>query len=1591
MKDRIWLIAGILLLAAALSLSQASADSVSGSAGPQLRYYIDSGNVLHITGTGAMNEGYEDPRMEASWDFGGNSQNTDPWIDWGWRRNIRGAILEEGVTSISSRAFAECSQMEFITLPSTLTSIGLEVFDGCDKLREIDLPENVKQLSGRTFTGSGLSAINVSPDNPSFASENGVLYTKDRTRLIRFPPRKAGRFTLPDRVITVGNEAFAGSVLNELTLHEGITNIGKYTFLGARIARVVFLAESLSFDDFAIERANIGELDMTNVRQLSYKDEGGLGSTFTLNVRSLSILLNAQASIGYIEDCLNYDTSYVWGPSYTLKVAGEEITDLVIPEGITSIRPGAFAGCSSIRTVRYPASLNEIGSNAFYKCVNLIPTAPPAGVTMGKGVFYGCKTQSEAEIYASQMSRTEVEGGVRITYSGALLPGGLVPADTVEAVLLDPYVKTIADNAFINCTKLKDVVFPESLTAIGKGAFRNCRSLAQIAWPDQIAEIGDDMFNGCVSLSSVTIPDGVTAIGANAFKGCDQLTSVTVPDSVSVIADGAFDPGVTIVCSRYSPAHSYAVEKGLKYSLNGSMASIYWTKNGTDLKVSGGGDVPALNAAGRPAWGADITQALIQEGVAGIGAYAFNGCSRLNYIFIPDSVTQIADNAFTGCEDLTVRSSAEAYAHTWALQHGFAWEKRAGTCGDQVHWLLDNDRVLHLSGSGRMSDYTSVSETPWGGLITGLHMTGGITYIGAHAFDGCVRLTGITLNVALEEIGDSAFRECLGLAALTLPDSLTRIGQDAFTGCTALKTLTVGSGLTDIGDRAFSGCAGLKSVTLPAGLLSIGAKAFAGAAITEVTIPDSVSYIGDLAFDSGVTVACSPDGYAHGWAVAAGLSWTARYSGATAGGLTWTLDASSGALVIGGSGTIPAYAPGAAPWGDAFTGLTVAEGVTGIAANAFKGCGNIQTVDLPNSLLTIGESAFEDCTGLKSLQLSPYKQGVPSLKAIGPRAFKNCTALNTYTLVIPTNVETLGDECFYGDRALQGVTLSGAITRVGSYCFAGCTSMTGIGSSSYINGVYAPERLPVAVIGDHAFMNCSSLKTAGLPRRTRTVGASAFEGCKALATVSLPAEITTVGANAYKNCTALESITLPDGLTSLGNACFIYCKNLRSITIPDSLTKIGRYTFGNCEKLYLVDLGSAVRSIDEYAFKNCGLLSAFNLPADSALTAIGEEAFLDCAALAEIALPAGLTQIGARAFAGTALSRTELTANVTAIGDGAFEPVVTIVCPMGTYAYSWAADHGLPWEGPLSGVCGDGLTWIYQEGLRTLSISGTGPMYDYAQDAPAPWGTVAQKLVIGEGVTSVGKWAFVNCAALEDVTLPITLTAIGQSAFEGCVKLAAIELPEGFRTIGANAFKNCERLAALRLPESLTVLGNSSLNGCRSLNELVIPDKVTKVGRFALANCTALHTVTVGASAASVDAYAFYNCPELNTVTLPQSVLSIDDTAFEGCRDFTVRSAITAYAMSWAYERGVAWENTGETVLSILALPDSLTAVESAAFSGLPDTLGVIMGSRVTAIADDAFQGTNFAIIAPADSYAATWAKDHGVRLIPKDLWESHR
>lgn len=792
----------------------------------------------------------------------------------------------------------------------------------------------------------------------------------------------------------------------------------------------------------------------------------------------------------------------------------------------TTIKNEAFSGCSRLEKVFYSgnaiqwAAISIEGQNAELISAQII-YAQHFGVC-GDNVFWalyddmllisGCGATYDygdpswgTEIplspwfdYKDDIKKVSINLG--ITEIGSF---SFVAHDNLKEIIIADTVQNIEDCAFKDCSGLQSIVVPDSVERID-GVFLGCTQLDDITLSSNLVYIGPESFKDCISLQQIVIPDSVVAIDLNAFKNCISLKSISISKYVTRIGTGAF-----ACCEKLTGIHVdidnpvYCDIKGCLYSKDlsqliccpGTYSGICW----------------------------------ICDGVTTIAPNAFDSCRFIETIMIPSSVQSIEHMAFYNCDNLSdvyyngssaawnsISISSDNTSLSDASKH---FVQRQGQCGADAYWTLYNDGLLIVNGSGLISDNTGISSNE---QIRKVIISEGITSIGDWAFSSNWNLSEVVISSGVLSIGDWAFNSC-PLRTVFLPDSVVSIGDNPWFNCIYLESITVDVNNTEYCDlsgvlfkkdhtelialpAAYTG-----SYTVPNGVISINDYACTCYSLTEVILPDTLSSIGEGAFNNCLNL----------------------------------------------------------------SSIVLPSQFKRIGKEAFSGCNNLLTITVPRSITTIEENAFYGCglttvfyggsqREWNSLILSIDSGNDPLLNATifyetivaQSGICGNDVRWDLYTdgtLIISGNGD-MYDYTFsnrapwneYNDQ-ITSIVVESDITRIGNYSFYAAHAKT-----------LTIEDASLA-IGEYACAYNINLTEIDFGKGTVLAGYRAFMYCDTLRSVHLPANVVMknvststngCGTEMFSNCSSLKTAVVD--CSYIAPYLFAYDNVLESVTITDS-------------------------------------------------------------------------------------------------------------------------------------------------------------------------------------------------------------------------------------------------------------------------------------------------------------------------------------------------------------------------------------------------------------------------------------------------------
>ena len=946
----------------------------------------------------------------------------------------------------------------------------------------------------------------------------------------------------------------------------------------------------------------------------------------------------------------------------------------------------------------------------------------------------------------------------------------------------------------------------------------------------------------------------VTKIADKAFANCTAMESISIPGSVVQVGNLQW----------------------LKYKMDSSELPFY---NCTSLKrVRLEDGVQPIVLGSHNYWGNNTSQNYLAYNKG-----LFSSCP-LEEVYVGRNITYLEN------VDYSFEANPQYYGYSA---------------------FYNQPKLAKITISPSVTDIPSYLFKDCKNLVT-LTISGSLVKIPEHAFDGC-NISSLILPNSVETISDYAFTNNVGMKSANIGTAVKIIGNNAFSGCTVLADITLGTSLQSIGNEAFMSVGSLatswNSLIFPESLTSIGIKAFYGSGLTDITIPNKVSTLGESCFAENKKLQT---------------------------------------VFVGSECQI-------------------------LPKNIFSGCSSLKQVHLSAGLLTIDDAVFANCTAMESISIPGTVAQVGNLQWLKYKMdsselpFYNCTSLKrvrfedgvqpivlgshnywgnntsqnylaynkglfsscpleevyvgrniTYLENVgysfEANPQYYGYSAFYNQPKLAKITISPSVTKIAPYLF-------------YKNAAITMTELPkVKEIGRSAFEECSKLTTLNLGQALETVGDCAFQNCTNVTKLTFPDATTAIGSSAFARCSSVTEITVGQGLKSVGDNSFFDCGSFTALVLPDKFTTMGGSAFEGCRKLTNAKLGQSLTSVPERAFKNCIALSEMNLPAT--VKSIGDQAFYNDSTIAVVTMREGLETIGNEVFWNNSGVRSfVIPGTVQTIGTNSFygctnTSTLRFKDGDGILTIDTKKTRSRKIDDMLSNISSSydreryedrKYDYFYDCPIKTLYL-GRNLKYDYSGSvsiykkvgdkkwnsetrASAPFvnSTTLARVTVGPKVTFVYNHLCDGCSNLTNVVLGNALQDINGYAFANCVKLLNISYPASLATIGNYAFANCKVLTSTSFQEASNhelKIYNASFKDCVSLSEVYFPGQLSLLNDSTYQGCTALKDVVFNKNeqyqpTLTIGNYTFAQCSLINALSFPGRLKSIGDYTFSDCTYLT--------------------------------------------------------------------------------------------------------
>lgn len=778
-----------------------------------------------------------------------------------------------------------------------------------------------------------------------------------------------------------------------------------------------------------------------------------------------------------------------------------DITSVTLPSTVKRISTYAFGWCTSLKKINLNDGLEKINDYAFYKCYTLSSVKiPDSCLSVGYRSFDDCRGLTSVDF--GKGIKTIGSYAFRYNYK-------------LTSIVIPDSVTSLQDGAFYYCNTLSSIVIGNGITAISNSAFYGT-AVSTLNIPDNIQFIHNHAFQECDKLVNINWGSGLKEIGDYAFAYCDELAEVTVPDSVVKLGNYSFGACLKLITlnlgknvDNFSP-HTITKSRNI-VSINASKDSVHYASIGGCLYSK---DLTKLIRVGR-GYAKDY---VLPDSVTVICEYAFSYCQKLPSITLTDNIVSIEKNAFDHCTKVTSLD-----------------------IGDNVEYLGD----YVFSGCSALKSIDLGKK---------------LTHISKYNFDGCSSLNTVELPDTVTTIKGYGFYNCSGLTSIKLSSSLTTIEERAFLQCKSLKSIDIPNSVTKVGIYAFGHCEAMEKMTIGLGIKTIPKDfAYYCTSLKEITIPENVEVIQEYAFDYCRSLSSIKFNNK--------LTQIDRYAFINC---------------------------------DTLTVVDIPDNVKTIANNTFASCDKLTTLNIGSGVTSLSMSVVDDTPSLTSINVSSENTSLSSLDGVlfnkDMTKLITCPRAKAGKYKMPDTVVTVGNSAFKDCKALTDITLSTALTTVENYGFVGCSAITSlefgdnlktIGYSAF-SSCSALKNVKLGIntttIGDYAFNYCSSITDVDFGKSLSSIGEYAFENCKKLTSAIFPDTLKTIGRYAFNNCQLIKAIELGNSLKTIGYCSFGYCSSFESIEIPDTTTSIDTYAFYNCNSLKTIKIG---RGLTNFPYTTC--------------------------------------------------------------------------------------------------------------------------------------------------------------------------------------------------------------------------------------------------------------------------------------------------------------------------------------------------------------------------------------------------------------------
>ena len=988
-------------------------------------------------------------------------------------KSLTSVQLPSSVVKISDNAFSQCSTLTSVTMPGAQVLEGSGIFYGT-KITSLAFPKTLKSINSSLYKYmSNLTSITIEEGSDAFKSVDGVLYDKKITKIVGYPAKKGGNYTIPATITTVSSGSFPDNIsIDELIVPATVTKIENNAFGSNPQIKKLTIEDGTteliigtgnnstwfyddkgnSFEIYPMFMSTLTELywgrplKYTSAYSSPFASSTLNKVTFSTNVTSIPkntfyncYSLNTVDVKGGIVQWLNFDfTEFGTSPFSYAMIGGGMYPDAVV----------MFNGSGLSGTVVVPDDVTSIPSHGFqYGCSGITDLTLPAGVTsIADGAFKGLSSLRTIQLAAANTNYI-VDDNVLYNIGKTKLL--CFPQLREGEYTMPSTITTMGDYQFYNCNRLTKVTLSDKLTTINQYAFAGCSQLTSVIIPESVESIANNSFEDCTKLESIPLPSKLKEIGQYAFNKCKSLSSLTIPASVEKINDNALDSCIALTSLVIEDATTpLLLGKGrieYKYETwtDRRQVGLFATSPIKDLRL--GRNIEFIDDNKNNYYNSTLSP-FYSEG--NINGTYYNNANNLSSVYLGIKVTKIPSGFFYNCGGI----------------------KNVNYDGTLTDWCNITFADEYSTPFGSFYEGSPVLNLKAGPLASQVVIPDGTTKIGAYAFYGQSGVINVTIPSTMRVIEPYALPR-VNDVYINATDIISLENTNSFGNNTNIYVLDeVATNYksaaiwSDIKDRIYP--KGFLTVTVP--LIAVTNSPALLPALDALEKENGEYKITAL---TNLKIVGTMNGY--DILMIRNKMPNLRH-----------LDLSE-AEIIDNDGGFQYY-----------QGYNTRR--KAITPYMFYGLTNLKTVYLPEDIETIEDRAFSG-SGITSMVIN---EGV---KSIGYYAFAECNNLSELT--IGRGLEYIYSSAFQSCGQLRELVLPTTLKRIDSNAFQWCYNLRKIDFAEGLTD-----------IGYSAFQGCSSLQDLKLPTSLRRIESYAFQNCSSLNVVHVPSMLESIGDYAFTGC-----------------------------------------------------------------------------------------------------------------------------------------------------------------------------------------------------------------------------------------------------------------------------------------------------------------------------------------------------------------------------------------------------------------------------------------------------------------------------------------